>query len=119
VEKIKFIEHKGKKILYIDFSDCSPEDFIKGIEASERVIASQPENSVLTLTCVRNAHYNRDVTQRLKEYTRANKPHVRAAAIVGLNGLMEVILQGIILFTRRKFSMFGDIEQAKDWLVQY
>jgi hypothetical protein len=113
-----FITHKGKRIFFIDFSDCNAEEILSRIESSRSIIQSQPASSVLTLTYVRNARFDRRVSQRLKEYSRDNKPFVRAAAIVGLSGLMEIILHAVVMFTRRKFSNFEDLEEAKDWRAQ-
>ena len=112
-----FINHKGKRIFFIDFSDCTADEILSRIESSRSIIQSQPEASVLTLTYVRNARFDRRVSQSLKEYSRDNKPFVRAAAIVGLSGLMEIILQAVVMFTRRKFSIFESLEEAKDWLA--
>ena len=113
-----FITHKGKKIFFIDFSDCNAEEILSRIERTRAIIQSQPEGSVLTLTYVRNARFDRKVSQSLKEYSRDNKPFVRAAAVVGLSGLMEIILHAVVIFTRRQFSIFEDIEEAKDWLAE-
>jgi hypothetical protein len=71
------------------------------------------------LTYVRNARFDRKVTQALKEYTHQNKPYVRAAAVVGMSGLMQVILHAIIVFTRRRFATFDSLDEAKDWLVRH
>src|SRR5258705_2787696 len=98
-----FITHKGKRIFFVDFSDCTPDEILSRIEGSRSIIQSQPEASVLTLTYVRNARFDRRVSQSLKEYSRDNKPFVKAAAIVGLNGLMQIILHALVMFTRRKF----------------
>jgi hypothetical protein len=66
---------------------------------------------------VTNARYDRDVSTALKEYTNSNKPFVKAAAVVGVTGMKEIILNAIILFTRRNFSIFKQIEEAKEWLA--
>jgi hypothetical protein len=116
-EKIKFIHHKGKQILYIDFSNCSPQEMLSHMQQAQRLISTQPKNSVFTLTDVTNAHYDRKVSAALKEYTNANKPFVKAAAVVGISGLKEVILNAIIFFTRRSFSLFENLEDAKEWLA--
>ena len=117
MERIKFITHKGKQILHIDFSNCNSQEMLGYMQEAHRVISGQPKNSVLTLTDVTNAHYNRAVSAALKEYTNANKPFVKAAAVVGVTGMKEVILNAIILFTRRSFSLFDNIEKAKEWLA--
>jgi hypothetical protein len=115
--RIRFITHKGRQILHINFSNCSPQEMLDHMRQAQRLIASQPQSSVLTLTDVTNAHYNRQVSAALKEYTNANKPFVKAAAIVGVSGLKEVVLNAIIFFTRRSFSLFASIEEAKEWLA--
>jgi hypothetical protein len=117
MEKIKFINHKGTQILHIDFSNCSPQEMLNHMQQAQRIISAQPKNSVFTLTDVTNAHYDRQVSAALKEYTNANKPFVKVAAIVGVTGLKEVILNAIIFFTRRSFSLFNSIEEAKEWLA--
>lgn len=119
MERIQFIEHNGKKILYIDFSNTAPDELIGLTTAAKKVIGAQPEKSLLTLTNVTNARFNKDVTAVMKEYTNHNKPFVKAAALVGLSSLQQVILNAIIVFTGRKFSAFSDLEKAKDWLIKY
>ncbi|HZS03795.1 MAG TPA: hypothetical protein VFD58_02890 [Blastocatellia bacterium] len=118
MERVRFITHNGRQILSIDFSSCSPEEMLRHMQEAQQMIAAQPQGSVLTLTDVTNAHYNREVSAALKAYTSANKPYVRAAAIVGVTGMREVILNAIILFTRRNFSLFSHPEDAKEWLAQ-
>ena len=117
MEKIKFINHKGKQILHIDFSNCSPQEMLIHMQQAQRIISTQPKYSVFTLTDVTNAHYDRKVSAAMKEYTNANKPFVKAAAIVGVTGMKEVILNAIIFFTRRSFTLFDNIENAKEWLA--
>src|SRR5262245_19076354 len=113
-----FIDHNGTRILFIDFSNCTPQQILDRIEETKPMIQTQPEASLLTLTYVQNARFDRRVTQSLKEYTKGNKPFVRAAAVVGLSGLMEIILQAIVMFTRRQFAVFDSVEDAKEWLVK-
>jgi hypothetical protein len=114
-----FMNHNGKQILYIDFSECGPQELIARIKESGRITRSQPEASLLTLTYVRNARFDRKVTQALKDYTNENKPYVRAAAVVGMSGLMQVILNAIVVFTRRKFATFESVDEAKEWLARH
>lgn len=117
MERVRFITHKDRKILHIDFSGCSSEEMMTYMREAQRIISSQPEGSVLTLTDVTNARYNRKVSAALKEFANANKPFVKAAAVIGVTGMKEVILNAIILFTRRNFSLFDRIDEAKEWLT--
>ncbi len=109
---------KGGKICFIDFSNLGPEDIFENIKKAESLIASQPMNSVLTLTNVINTDFNEDITDGLKEFTAHNKPYVKKGAVVGVKGLQKVVYQAVISFSKRDLSLFDNVDDAKDWLMQ-
>jgi len=117
MERVRFLVHKGKQILCIDFSGASPQETFDVIKVAQPLIAKEPPASVRTMTVVAGLHFNNESSKALKEYAAANKPFVKAAAIVGLSGLQRIIYEGMLLFTRRQMSTFGDVESAKDWLA--
>ena len=102
----------------LDFSHCSADEVINIIDEAIGVIRSQPESSLLIVTNVAGAKYDRQVIEKFKEFTSGNKPYVRASAIVGLEGLQKVVYNAVILFSKRIFPLFDDIEEAKDWLIE-
>lgn len=116
--KVKFIEHKGKKILYLDFSCCKAEETLQTISHAKELIAKQAEKSLLTLTNVTDARFNETVGREMKEFTAHNRPYVRAAAVVGVTGLKKIIFDAVIAFSGRKLSTFDDLEKAKQWLIE-
>jgi len=118
-EKVRFIQHDGKKILHLDFSRSKAEDVLATISAAKRAIGMQPEKSLLTLTDVTDARFNDAVAQEMKDFTAHNRPFVRAAAVVGVTGLKRIIFEAVIAFSGRKLSTFDSIEKAKQWLVEY
>ena len=117
MERVTFINHNGKEILFVDFSNCKPGDVFLVIDEVKRTIRTRPENSVLTLTDVTNMRFDDRVSDQMKEYTAHNKPYVRAAAVVGVEGVKKVILNAVMLFSKRKFQTFDTIERAKNWLA--
>jgi hypothetical protein len=117
MERVNFIAHKWRQLLFIDFSHCSEKEALDIMEEANAIIRSQPESSLLILTDVTGARYNLEVVEKLKQFTRDNTPYVRASAVVGLDGLKKVVYNAVIMFSRRKISVFDDTEQAKDWLI--
>lgn len=117
MSKVTFIEHKGKEILFIDFSNSELDEVLKIIEESKVVIKSKPQNSLLTLTDVSNTSFNENITEAFKEYTIHNKPYVKAGAVVGVTGLRKIIYMAVAKFSGRNLALLDDIEQAKEWLV--
>ena len=115
--RVEFIKHNGKELLMLDFSNCKPGDVFLVIDEAKKTIRSCPENSVLTLTDVTNMRFDDRVTQQMKEFTTHNKPYVRAAAVVGVEGVKKIILNAVMLFSKRKFHTVDSIDSAKAWLA--
>jgi hypothetical protein len=117
MDRVVFIKHNGKELLYLDFSNCKPIDVFLVIDEAKKTIRTRPENSVLTLTDVTNMRFDDRVTQQMKEFTTHNKPYVRAAAVVGVEGVKKIILNAVMLFSKRKFHTFDTVDSAKNWLA--
>lgn len=115
--RVRFIEYRGSRILYIDFSHGTPAEFLEAIETAERTIAGEPHASLLTLTNAENAMHDRRVTERLKSYVENNKPFVKAGAVVGLNELRKIVFNFLNKAAGRSLKAFDDIDRAKTWLV--
>ncbi|MCX6139205.1 MAG: hypothetical protein NTV54_17120 [Ignavibacteriales bacterium] len=114
----KFIEHRGKRILFIDMSHCELDEIVHAVKETKKLISQQPLNSVFTLTDVRGTIPSSSITRVLKELTAFNKPYVQAGAIVGVDQLRKAVFAVVISFTGRNFSLFDEIEEAKNWLAQ-
>jgi hypothetical protein len=117
MERVQFIEHKGKSILHLDFSGCTAAEVLTVIEQSKAVIATQHHGSLLTLTDVTNASFNNQVSESMKKFVQHNKPYVAAAAVVGVTGLKQIILNAVMRFSRRHLHAFDSMDRAKDWLA--
>ena len=118
MERVSFIQHKGKKILYIDASNVNIEEALAVIAKARETIRSQPEKSVFILTNLTNARFDDKVTAAMKEYVAGNKPYVAKSAVVGVTGLKQILYNAIMKFSGRKVVMFNTQDQAKEWLVE-
>ncbi|HTG00146.1 MAG TPA: hypothetical protein VK654_06120 [Nitrospirota bacterium] len=117
MDRIAFITHDGREILLLDFSSLRANEAIALIEPAKAVISSKPQNSVLTLTDVTDLRFNEELSQKMVEFTTHNKPYVRAAAVVGITGLRQVIYNAVIAFSKRHIATFDTRDDAKKWLV--
>ncbi|MBP7791773.1 MAG: hypothetical protein KA120_01800 [Candidatus Goldbacteria bacterium] len=117
-EKVKFVEYKGKKILLIKMADLLENEVLQVIDYAKKIIRSQPEHSLLTLTDVTHARYNSAVVSALQEYVKENKPYVKASAVLGINPIKKIILNKIMEFSKREFLAFDNEEKAKEWLIK-
>jgi len=117
MERVAFIQHKGKQILHIDMSECKAEETLSVIKQARGIIGKQAGKSVLTLTDSTNTRFNEEVTDALKEYVNHNKPFVKAAAVVGVTGLRKILYNTAMLFSGREIVAFDDRQKALDWLA--
>jgi hypothetical protein len=116
-ERIQFINHRGKEILLLDFSNSEADEVLQIIHQATVLIGTKAEHSLLTLTDVTNARFNEAVGEGMKNFTLHNKPYVRAGAVVGITGLKRIIFGAVMAFSQRKLLSFDDREQAKAWLI--
>ena len=115
-EHIQWIEHKGEKILYIDYSNLTIDEILRVLDQVTEEVLRQPKGStILTLTNMKNTRTTKEMNERAKEMSAAIKEHVglSAVAIVGLRGIQKVIAQAV----RTDIYYADSIEAAKDWLV--
>jgi len=123
MERTRFIDHKGKKILLLDYTELgtSPEQLQEEIARTREIISSQPPGSVLTLTDVRGSRITPGNVKAMQELVRHNAPYVRwGAVIVGLTGIYLTAFRAIQAVSRRRnLRAFNDLDEAKDWLAAH
>jgi hypothetical protein len=116
--RVRFIEHQGKRVLFINYSHCDVAMLKAVAEEGHRAIAREQLNSVLTLNDVTGTTFDKESVAVLQARVAANAPHVRRAAVIGISGLQRLIYEGVQAFTRRRIPLFEDRQRALDWLVE-
>ena len=99
MERIQFIQHKGKTILHLYFVQAKPEEVVEASRTAMSVIAKHPAKSIRTLTDVTDMNFNTASSQALKELAKHNTPYVVAGAVVGITGLKQIIYNAVIKFS--------------------
>lgn len=119
MERTRFIEHRGRQIVLLDYSNITnPRVALEEIDRSRRFIAAQRTDGLLrTLTVATGARYNAEVVAALKELTVQNAPFVGSAAVVTDSSVQRVLLNTVSMFSKRKFQSFADVQAAMEWLV--
>ena len=116
-ERIRFIDHLGKKILLVDFSNCPANEVEKIARAVPDYVTVQPRNSVLVLTDFTGASFDRDALRAMKETAVFDKPFVKKSALLGTESLPAQFYEELIGFSRRELLILKTREEALDWLA--
>jgi hypothetical protein len=117
LERLRYIEHKGKRVLLADGSGFDHEQLIEGIKAVPQFVTKQPEHSVLLLCDFTGAQFTKDAIEQLKLATVFDRPHIAKAAWVLSDNLHQVLLDSIRRFSAREIAVFATREEALDYLA--
>jgi hypothetical protein len=116
-DRISIIEHKGKQILLVDLSHCTPAEVATMALLVPSYVTSEPLGSVLLLADFTGAEFDRIAIERMKEGTVFDRPHIKRSAWVGIEKLPKVFYEHIKNFSQRDLPAFETREEAMDWLV--
>ena len=116
--RVRFIDHMGKRVLFINYSHCDVAMLKAVAEEGHRVISHEPPNSVLTLNDVTGTTFDKESVAVLQAKVAANAPHVRRAAVIGISGLQRLIYEGVQAFTKRRLHLCENRQEALNWLVR-
>jgi hypothetical protein len=116
-DRIRFIDHKGKRILLVDLSNCPVDQTEDVVRKVPDYITVQPLKSVLVLTDFTGANFNRDAVRAIKETAVFDKPFVKKSALVGIEGLAPSFYDELTSFSRRDMTIFKTRNAALDWLT--
>ena len=116
---VKFITYKDKNILFIDLANCSKEHAFQVLEKSKSIIKEQPKYSVLALADINNENlYIPDLFLAMQEFVKHNKPYIKASAVIASEERLKLFIDILSYSSGRKFSIFDDALEAKDWLIK-
>jgi hypothetical protein len=115
-----WINHKGKRIFYADYSGFGTDNLALHQEVDEAMTAlsREPENSVLVLVNFENTDATMsNLTVMRKLVMRAN-PAVIKRALLGLSGSRRFFITTFANVTGgTQIMAFDSREKALDWLV--
>jgi hypothetical protein len=117
-ERLRFIQHQGHAIYFIDFTDCTAKELLVLLQQVRADIAGHAPGSVLTLADFTGAQIDKNVATRIKEVLVLDRPYVKRSAWVGTESLPNVFYEHFKSFSQRELPQFKTREEAMEWLVQ-
>ena len=116
--RTQIISHKGKVIFHMDFTNLQKVDEITSvINDSIAYIRAKPYSSLYCLTNISGMYFSNEIKDKFQSFVKGNKPFIKASAVVGLNGLQQIIYNGLMKITGRDIKSFSTLDEAKEWLV--
>ena len=113
-DRVRWIEYKGARILFADYSGLSGPQYISVIDEFRSQLLQQRPGSVVSLTDVTGSVVTDEVKDKLKELADQTQGISKAAAAVGITGFKKAIA----VLIRRDLYWANSIEEAKEWLAE-
>ena len=117
-DRIHFIEHKGKKILLLDFSHATAPQMQLLLEHVRITVAQHARESLLTLGDFEGAEVDHAVATKIKEVLTLDRPFVKKTAWIGTEKIPHAFLENFHNFSQRNIVTFKTREEAMDWLTE-
>lgn len=118
MDRIHYIDYKGKTIVSINFSNCHARDIQPVIDEAKKIIAHQTPGSVLTLINVSEMMFDKKTKEIMKDLASHNRLFAKAEAVIGASGILKVIYDAITADKKNKIKIFDTATAAKDWLAE-
>ncbi len=120
-ERIKWIEYKGKKILFLDYTNLSyvrPEEMYATFDNARDFILKNGGTNILLLIDVTGSYADSKTIKRLKEDGKLENLLIKKEAVIGITGLKLTFVKAISVFANIGIEVFDTEEKAKEWLVK-
>jgi hypothetical protein len=119
--RYQWIQHKGKRILFIDASNIRDEaEFLNLFEEVEAEIIRQPKgHAILTLFYSPDSVVTKSISDRAKlvfSNAKLNGIPTGPTAWVGSSGFQRAVVTAMQFFIK-EIHIADSIEDAKEWLV--
>jgi hypothetical protein len=116
----RFVEHKGRKVVLMDFSGLqSIEESLRHVEEARRFVAAQPKvKNLRVVVDVTDSAFDSSVIEALQRLADHDRPWVLVSATVGLSPIRTITNRLIAMKSHRRFGRFKDRGRALDWVAQ-
>lgn len=117
----KFIDHKGKQIYYVDYSNIKTSEEFLAIIKSTNIFREKLKHDgmkdLLMLVNISGSFVYGDVLVEIKKAASLTKELIAKEAIVGITGSKKILLKVLQSFSKMDFKIFDTEEEAMEWLV--
>ena len=116
-DRVRYITHRGQRILLVDYTDCRAAQFATICDLVPSYVTPEPDNSVLLLADFSKAQIDREALEHLKIATVFDRPHLKRSAWVITPSFPKAFYENLKAFSVRELPTFQTREQAMNYLV--
>jgi hypothetical protein len=115
--RMKWLTHKGKDILYEDYTNLTGEQIARLVPAITKITEEKDYKDILLLIDLSNSFANKDATNAFGESGKISKDRLKKTAVLGITGVKKVLLNFVNKVSSVDAKPFNTEEDAKEYLV--
>ncbi len=101
MQRSYWVEHKGKKIVFVDFANTDADGVNEAIAQAKAIIGRETPHSVLCLVETQGTKLSIAIGRAVTAFIQHNKPYIKMTTVVGTDRVQEVLLSSAIVLTKR------------------
>ena len=117
MERIRFIDHQGQRILLVDLSHCETVELPTLVDRVPPIVTAEPPGSVLLLADFTGSTPTREMMERVKIAAAIDRKHIKRSAWVFNGNVPKPLHDAVQMFSSREIPKFESREKAMDFLV--
>jgi len=115
--RMKWISHKGKDILYEDYTNLTGKQIARLVPAITKITEEKDYKDILLLLDLSNSFANKEATNAFGESGKISQGRLKKTAVLGITGVKKVLLNFVNKVSKVDAKPFDTEEEAKNYLV--
>ena len=117
-ERMHWITHKGKEILYEDYTDLNGPQIAARVPLFSHFELKMEKKDMLLIIDLSKSFANKDAVSAFTKAGKVTGHLFPKTAVLGITGVKKILLNVVNRLTQVNAKPFSDIESAKDYLVE-
>lgn len=117
---LEIIKYNGQQVLFVNYSTChNQNEMLSLLHEAAKYYQNHPSDDIKILSDFTNAYASLEFMSQLKQYGKHLSSKTDRAAVVGVDGLKEILLKGYNMVAKKPTLPFRNKIQALTYLTSF
>ena len=115
---LEIINYNGQQVMYVNYTACNDQKEMLALLHEAAIFYDQyPSDKIKILSDFTNAYVGLEFMNQLKQYDKELGTKTDRAAVIGVDGLKEILLKGYNMVAKKPTLPFRNKIQALTYLT--
>ena len=122
-DRAEWIEYKGKRMIFFDYSNLSGPEYVNQIERNVddvgKISRQHGKKSLLLFVDITDSVVVPNTMSAFKQGAKELEPYLTATGVIGASGGKRTLVNIVASFSKLNTRAFVTEQDAKEWLLTY